>query len=118
MTKKIGDKKKIAEVKSTQRSGEVTGAEAVSSVDKVKPTQAVSGVTGAGAIRKRGATRIYTSAEREELMRIVEEEANSLALPPEKKQVVVKAVKMALDSGITDEADLTGVGGSSKPGKR
>lgn len=106
MTKKIGKKGKIGEIKSAETASEVESTGAIGGIHKVKPTSAVGGVSGAGKIGKRGATRIMSAAEREELLRMIDQEAEKMfgnALPSEKRKAVVQAVKMAVDSGISAE---------------
>ncbi len=109
MTDKIGKKKKIGTVQSTERTTEVESTGAVSGVDAVKPTSGVGAVGKAQGIGKRGPTRIMSMAERAELMRLVEEEAEKMfpgaSMNPERKRAVVEAVKMAVDSGIAPEVE-------------
>ena len=106
MTKKIPKNKTVGGVKSADIASEVKGAGAVGGVQKVKPTSGVGSVQGAGKIGKRGPTRIMTLAEREELLRMVDQEAEKMfgdSIPAERRKAVVDAVKMAVDSGITGE---------------
>ncbi|MBX7137411.1 MAG: hypothetical protein K1X83_05455 [Oligoflexia bacterium] len=110
MTKKIGDKKKVGEVTSTNRATEVEGTQAVGNVQGIKPTSAIGGVTKAGGIGKRGATRSMTMAEREELLRLIEEEAEDMfgkSASNANKQKVVNAVKMAVDIGLMSAQEAT-----------
>lgn len=106
MTKKKDDKK-IGEVKSATETRKVESTEAISEVTKVKPTSGVTGVSRAYRVGKNRPTRIMTAAEREYLFSVIDEEANKLfgsgVLPKEKKEVVQKAVKMAVDAGLLDE---------------
>ena len=106
MTKKIGKKSKIGGIESTDKASEVAGTSAVGEIQTIKPTGAVSGVGKAGGIGRRGPTRIMSMQERQELLRLIDEEAEKMFGPganPEKKQAVVNAVKMAVDSGIEEE---------------
>ena len=115
MPKKPGDKKiggvKPSVVKPTETAGEVKGAEAISEVSEVqsvKATSAVSGTRGPGAIGgKRRPTRVMTMAERDELLKIVSEEADKMfagtKISEERKRVITQAVKMAVDAGIVDD---------------
>lgn len=112
MVKKPGDKKiggvKSSVVKPTTTADEVKGTEAVSDVSEVqgiKPTAAVSGTKGPGAVGgKRRATRVMSLAEREELFKMVSEEADKLfagtGMTDARKKIIADAVKMAMDSGM------------------
>jgi hypothetical protein len=106
MTKKIGDKK-VGGVDSTRQTGSVKETGTVSQVGSVKATTGVGGVGGVGAVGKRRPTRTMTLQEREELFRMIDEEAEKMLknglLPPEKRAAVQSAVKMAVDAGIADE---------------
>lgn len=106
MAKKPRDKK-IGEIRSTGKAKQVEQTGEISRVDPVKPTDAVGGVKGAGAVGKRRPTRKITAAEREQLLRMIDEEADKLCesgvLPNAKREVVKSAVKMAVDASIVDE---------------
>jgi len=106
MTKKISKKGKIGGIESTDKAGEVAGTGAVGEVQNVKATSAVSGVGKADGITRRGPTRIMSMQERQELLRLIDEEAEKMFGPgadKEKKAAVVNAVKMAVDAGIEEE---------------
>ena len=108
MTTKKPSDKKISGVGSLRRATEVESADSVGSVDSVKAATAVSGVSRVGAVEgKRRATRIMTSEERAQLLRMVHEEADKLfedgTLPASQKEVVKSAVLMAVDSSIIVE---------------
>ena len=109
MVKKIGDKSKIKEIKSTTTTHEVEGTQAITGIEKVKATAGVEGVKGVGGISKRRPTRTMTLAERAELMRMIGEEAEKMfksgELPRGKQEVVTKAVQIAVDSGLIDNND-------------
>lgn len=85
----------------------ISKTKAVDQVTKVDEVTKVSGVKGADKIAMRRATTIMTSAEREKFFKMIEEEADKLAdegvIPKKQKNIVSKAVKMAIDSGIIDE---------------
>lgn len=106
---KKSDDGKIGAIKGTGSTGNVEGADSVGIVGGVKPTSSVGAVKGAGAVGKRRATRIMSTAERENLMRLISEEADKMfegsSLSPEKKEVLKSAVKMAVDAGIVTEGD-------------
>jgi hypothetical protein len=108
MVKKIGDKSKVKEVKSTTTAHEVEGAQAITGIEKVKATTGVEGVKGVGGVSKRRPTRTMTLAERQELMRMIGEEAEKMfkagELPRGKQEVVTKAVQIAVDSGLIDDS--------------
>lgn len=103
MVKKIGDKK-IDSLNPTK------GPDSVSKTQGVDPVKATTGVTGTsavGGVRARKSTRMMSMTEREELFKMVAEEADKLfppgTLPKHKKEVIEGAVKMAIDAAITDE---------------
>lgn len=111
---KKSDDGKIGAIKGTGSASNVEGAESVGSVSGIKPASAVGSVKGTGAIGKRRPTRIMSAAERDNLFRMINEEADKLfadsSISEEKKQLLKSAVKMAVDSGIVteegkDEAD-------------
>lgn len=85
----------------------ISKTKSVDQVSKVKEVSRVSGVKGTEKIALRRATTIMTSAEREKFFKMIEEEADKLAnegvIPKNEKDLVSKAVKMAIDSGIIDE---------------
>ncbi len=106
---KKSDDGKIGPVKGAGGTSTVQGPDSVGVVGGVKPTASVGAVKGAGAVGKRRATRIMSTAERENLMRLISEEADKMFegsnISPEKKEVLKSAVKMAVDAGIVTEAD-------------
>ncbi|MBN8548283.1 MAG: hypothetical protein J0M12_03085 [Deltaproteobacteria bacterium] len=106
---KKSDDGKIGAIKGTGSTSNVQGADSVGVVGGVKATSSVGAVKGPGAIGKRRATRIMSTAERENLMRLINEEAEKLfedsAMSPERKEVLKSAVKMAVDAGIVTEDD-------------
>jgi len=107
MTKKIGDKK-LDGVKGTTSTTGVKGTESVSTVGGVKGASAVGGIKKAGAVSARSVTGTMSQAQRETLLRMVEEEAYQLFgnNEGERKKAVATAVKMAVDGGILpDEED-------------
>ena len=106
MTKKIGDKK-ISGVTSTTEAEGVQGTQSVTGIAGIRPTTGVRGVGGASGIGRRRATRLMSSAEREQLLNMINEEAEKLEsqgiLPRGQKETVSKAVRMAVESGIVDD---------------
>lgn len=121
MPKKIGDTK-VGGVKSTKGTSEVEGTEAVDSVGVIKSTSGVGGVGRAGAVgSKRRSTRTMTLEEREELFKMINEEADKMfknsGLSAEKRALVESAVKMAVDSGLIDEDDNDDSDKKNKKGK-
>lgn len=108
MTKKIGDKK-IGGVQSTDSTGAVEGTDLVGGVAGVKATTGVGGVGGADAVNRRRPTRTMTAAEREQLFHMINEEAEKLfgegGMSPTQRNVVKKAVRMAVDAGLVDEEE-------------
>ena len=106
MVKKIGDKK-VGGVDPTKGPDSISKTTGVSGVDPVKPTTGVSGTTGVGGVRARKATRMMSLDEREELFKMVSEEAEKLfppgTLPKHKREVIEGAVKMAIDASIAED---------------
>ena len=76
MVDKIDDKK-IRKISGTQMTPEVKKTEAVGQVGRVKGVSSVKGAGGPSGIRRQG-TRMMTLEEREELFRLVAEEAEKL----------------------------------------
>ncbi len=108
MVKKIGDKK-VGKINPTDVAKEIERAHSVSEVAPVKATKGVQSVSGLSGLSKRGATRVMSLAEREELLRLVSEEAERMfpkgTLPQDKREIIEGAVKMALDSALVEEKD-------------
>ena len=103
MTKKIGDKK-LGGIKGATEAQGIDSTKAIGNIGAVKPTTGVGGVKGAGAIGKRRTTRIMTMEERQQLLNMINEEAEKIfsagILPESKKDVVTQAVRMAVDASI------------------
>jgi len=108
MTKNIKDKK-VTGVSSAGQAKSVEGTESVGGVGGIKATSAVGGVRGAGAVSGTRLTRNMTLAEREELFRMIDQEADKLfaesGMTPAKRKVVESAVKMAIDAGLISDDD-------------
>ena len=107
MTKKIGDKK-IGGVKTADHASQVAGTQSVHGVAQVKATSGIGGVQGTSGIRgRRRPTRVMSPEERERLFELVDQEAEKLfaqgTLTESKRDLVRSAVKMAVDSGLTDD---------------
>lgn len=107
MVKKIGETK-TGKIIGTRVTDKLKESSQVDSVNEVTGPLVVSGpnkITGVGS-GKRRPTRELTTAEREELFRIINEEAEKLfagaKIPDKDKEVVKEAVKMAVDSGLLD----------------
>ena len=102
--KKGNNDKKIGKVGGTQATRDVEQTESVKGIGGVAPTSGVGRVTGAGPIGKNRATRIMTLAEREQLLQMIDEEADKLfegtGMSSAKKKVIAQAVKMAIDAGL------------------
>ncbi len=121
MVKKISDKK-IGRVDATTIANEVSQTTGVGSVGAVKPTSGVGSTSATGGIGKRRATRVMTMAEREELFKLVSEEAERMfppgTIPPEKREVIEGAVRMAIDAAIEESPELEQSGSSSSQEKK
>lgn len=106
--KKIGDKK-IGRVDITKQSADVDKADAVGGISSIQSTTGVGAVGGASQIGKRKGTRTMTLAEREQLFNMINEEADKLFSTgsplASQKDMLKKAVKMAVDSGLIDEEE-------------
>lgn len=102
---------KIGGIDSSKKTQEVQKAANVAQVQSVKATSGVSSVRGAGGIdQRRKATRVMSAQEREQLLRMVDDEAEKLfksgVIPNANKEMITKAVKMAVDSSIVLENDV------------
>lgn len=107
--KKGGDDKKIGKISGSSGPKDIERAESVKGIKEVAPASGVGRVTGAGPIGKNRPTRIMSLAEREELLRMIDQEADKLfegsGISSAKKRVIAEAVKMAIDSGLVAEED-------------
>ena len=102
---------KIGGIESSKKAHEVKKADNVAQVKSVKAASGVGSIQGTGGIEnKRKATRIMSAQEREQLLRLVDDEAEKLfksgAMPGANKELITKAVKMAVDSSIVLESDV------------
>jgi hypothetical protein len=102
---KIGSSK-VSQVKKNK---ELSGVEKAGGVSEVESVQKAGGVKGVGKAgdSKRRPTRTMTSQEREKLFGMIKEEAEKLfkdsGLPPEQREIIENAVKIAVDSSLIDE---------------
>lgn len=110
MVDKIGDndgKKKVGEVSKSTSTKEVQKSQAIQNVDKTSSVGNVGGVGSVGAIGKRGTTRLMSFNEREELFKMISQEADKLfsksGLPPEQREAIEEAVKMTIDASLTED---------------
>ena len=101
--------KKIGKVTSTTRSKEISKTHSIDEVEKVKETTRVSEVDRISRVGKSGGVGNITFAQREKLMRIISEEATKLAkqgaIPKSQKEVVEKAVQMAIDAALLESGE-------------
>jgi hypothetical protein len=108
MSKK-NDDGKVKGVKSTSSTSEVDKAQHVDSVKGVKATSTIGAIGGVGAVGTRRATRTMTLEEREQLFKLIDDEAGKVfahsGLSKEKRELVQNAVKMAVDSGLLEKKD-------------
>ncbi len=108
MVKKIGDKK-IGKINPAEGSDEIEQTKRVSDVSSIKALSGVKGTDSISGAGKRNATRVMTLAEREELFRMVSEEAKKIfpqgTLPAHKREIIEGAVKMAIDSVLEEQID-------------
>lgn len=107
MIKKITDKK-LDKVKATQENDKVSDTGTVSSVSNVSSAKAVDKAGAISGLGKRRPTRTMTLEEREQLFKIVNEEATKLfgsKTAKKDRELVEGAVKMAIDSGLLSKKD-------------
>ena len=87
--------KEVAQTDSISEVGEVSGVSAAS---------AVGGAQGAGGVGRRRPTRTMSYEEREQLFKMVNEEAERIfgqtGMSDSRKRSVTEAVKMAIDAGL------------------
>lgn len=106
---KKDDEKKLSKIGGLEKAPRVIDPQAIKGVEQIHATNSVSAAQAVGLTRKRRPTRLMDLADREELLKIVEEEANKIfaagTFPESKRTLVTEAVKMALDSGLLDETD-------------
>lgn len=112
MVDKIGgndNKKKVGEVSETSSTKEVQKSQAIQTIGKTASVGSVGGVGGVGAIGKRGSTRLMSASEREELFKMITEEADKLfaksGLPAEQREAIEEAVKMTIDASLVDDEE-------------
>jgi hypothetical protein len=102
---------KIGGIESSKKTQEVKKAESITHVESIKATSGVGSVQGTGGIiANRKSTRIMSAQEREQLLRLVDDEADKLfksgAIAGSNKELITKAVKMAVDSSIVLDTDV------------
>lgn len=104
MVDEIKDKK-IDIVKRSTTLDQVHKPESVGQVDRTKQVSGVGGIDAGG----RGATRVMTAAEREQLLAMVNEEAEKIfgksGIPDEQRQIIESAVKQTIEAAIIDDED-------------
>lgn len=117
MVKKIdGPKRGVGAPSGVNPTGSISAGEKAKAVDKAKgvgQTNQVSGVKGAEAtsgLKKIGSTGIKVTAQnRAQLDRLLSEETSRLfennILPAKDKEVLEKALKMAMDASQVDDED-------------
>lgn len=111
MTSDSDNSKKIGGIESSSKTKSVEKTDNISEVDAVKAASGVAGLSAAGGIgQKRKATKIMSAQEREELLKLIDEEADKLfksgLVPNSKKELISTAVRMAVDSSIVLDEDL------------
>lgn len=105
MSKK-SDNGKIGAIQGSRGAETVQRPESVGTIGEVKATSSVGSIKGPGGVKRRP-TRIMSSDERNDLFRIINEEADKLfegsKIPEEQRKALKEAVKMAVDSGLVEE---------------
>ncbi len=106
---KKGKKGSISGVKGSKKTGQIQetgGVENLSSVEKAAGISKVGKALGIGNGKSTGQMSL---AEREQILKMVEDEAKQFfknsGIPKEKQEVIEQAVKMAIDTGLIDEPD-------------
>lgn len=106
---------KIGGIESSKKAQEIQKATGIGQIESIKAATGVGSVQGTGGIdSRRKATRIMSAQEREHLLKLVDDEAEKLlksgAIPKANKELITKAVKMAVDSSIVLDTDLENPG--------
>ena len=109
MAKKIDDDKKVGGVRSTRETRAVKELESVDQIKGVNAAGGVGSVQATRAARSRQATRTMSLEEREQLFKLINEEAEALfkgsGMSNQQKEMVQNAVKMAVDAGLLESLD-------------
>jgi hypothetical protein len=104
--------KKISGVGKTTGPGSIEKMQGVHGIDPVKRTESIGAVQGVSGIGQRRPTRKMTLAEREQLFKYINEEADKMlkegSIPESQRELVTEAVKMAIDSGLVEEKENKG----------
>ena len=115
------DPDKIDKVESTKGAQKIQDTKEVGEVAKVAGASSIASIGKAGEIGKRRATRIMTLEEREQIFKIVQEEAHKMfgnsGIPKEKQEMLEDAVKMAIDSGLLEADEEDSPDKKKKPNK-
>ncbi len=107
MTSKKGNDKKVGAVQATRPGSEIERTEGVGSVGSIQPTSGIMGTRGVGGVAKRRPTRVMTNEDREQLLKMVTEEAERLFgkntnIPAERREIIEEAVKMTIEASLTE----------------
>lgn len=98
------DDSSVEGVRKSEKLERTAPVEQTGSVEKVEKVGRVGSVKGA---EKAGGAGAITPEERDRLLNMVEEEAEKLfensSIPEERREIITKAVKMAIDAGIAEE---------------
>ena len=101
------DDKTIGGIKGPSRTKNVDETREIQRVSRVAPTGSIGKVGTVQGIGRRQATRTMSLEEREELFKMIDEEAERMfgngVLSPERRSIVQQAVKMAVDSGLMEK---------------
>ena len=107
MSENDDKKSRVGGVRGPSSTKSVEATEEIGQVGKVKKAEGVGSARGAGAVGRRSNTRIMSLQEREDLFKMIHEEADKIfgksGLPNSQRQIVEEAVKMAIDSALIDE---------------
>ncbi|MGI6524302.1 MAG: hypothetical protein ACOX2O_03275 [Bdellovibrionota bacterium] len=108
MSKNSKDKSsKVTGIKAPRVPTAIEQLSGVSSVEKTQKTSAISAVHGLSGTSRTHSINSITAANREVLHKMVHEEADKLfgktQTPSQKREVIEKAVKMAIDAVAIEE---------------
>lgn len=118
----MSDKRKSSKIdrispsKGTKR---VDPTEAIRSVDAIRPTAGVHSVARVGGVRTaHRSERALTRTERDKLLGMIREEADKLfaggMLPKAQREIVKRAVTMAVDAGIIVQEEAESIPGEAE----
>lgn len=107
MTDKKDKKGTINGVNKAGSAKGVKATESISEIDKVREATAVQGVSGISGIRGTSGVGAIRFDQRDKLYTMISQEADKLAaqgiIPKSQREVVEKAVQMAIDAALVED---------------